>query len=182
MTDLVILAHNTVLETERLWLRPMTLSDLEDYHAYTSDDALLRYDYPAHQSLEESLEGLVLYHLQSPLGKYGIALKEANRLIGNISLRLSPDDSACFIGYTVNGAYHGQGYATEAVQTLLDLAEKLSVTHVLAKIDERNLASRRVVEKCGFTEIRREEGVPNLRQESVTYLTYRKQLDKTQGD
>lgn len=178
MHPLVILAQNRYLETSRLYLRPMDVSDLEDYHAYTSDDDLLKYDYPAHRSLSESLEGLVLYNLQSPLGRFGIVHKETGRLIGNISLRLTPDEPTAFIGYTVNRDYHGQAYATEAVQALLDLTEKLPLQTILAKIDERNSASRRVVEKCGFVLTKSEPNTQNLRGELVTYLTYSKNLTK----
>ena len=98
---LVYLAENPILETERLLLRPMTMDDLLDYHEYTSDGELLKYDYPEHQSIEESRESLVLYNLSAPLGRYGIELKSEGKLIGNISLRIDTEQETAEIGYTV---------------------------------------------------------------------------------
>lgn len=74
MTDmhnspLVYLAEHTHIETERLLLRPMIVGDLEDYHEYTSDADLLKYDYPEHPSLEESRYSLVVWNLSQPLGR-----------------------------------------------------------------------------------------------------------------
>lgn len=170
---LVALAQHNRLETERLVLRPLTLNDLEDYHAYTSDDDLLKYDYPAHQSKEESLEFLVLYNLAAPLGRYGIEIKSEQKLIGNISLRLSPEGTSVSLGYTLHPAYHGQGYATEAALALKNLAWELAqVKEIKAGCDQRNIASRRVLEKIGLNLVAVQENTKNMRGEIVTMLNY----------
>lgn len=124
-TPLVYLAEHTVLEIERLLLRPMTMADLEDYHEYTSDAELLKYDYPAHKSLAESRYSLVVWNISQPLGRYGIELKSEGKLIGNISLRLDEKAGRVALGYTVNARYHKQGYATEAATALRNLAKNL---------------------------------------------------------
>ena len=76
MSVLVALAQYPKIETARLILRPMTKDDLDDYHAFTSNDDHLRYAFFPHRSMEESWEGLVLYNLKEPIGKYGIVLLE----------------------------------------------------------------------------------------------------------
>lgn len=74
--NLVALAKNKILYLEDFILRPLEINDLIDYHEITSDDETLKYDYPAHESLEESLQMLVVWNLSQPLGRYGIELKK----------------------------------------------------------------------------------------------------------
>ena len=158
-SPLVYLAAHTSIETERLLLRPMTLQDLQDYHAYTSDADLLKYDYPAHQSLEESRYYLVTYNLSQPLGRYGIELKSEGKLIGNISLRIDEEQERATLGYTVHRAYHNHGYATEAATALRNLATNLpGITTLAAQTLAANRASQRVLEKLGMTCIVRQAG------------------------
>lgn len=170
---MVILAQHRWIKTERLLLRPLAIEDLEDYHVYTSDDALLQYDYPAHQTLEESLQAMVLYNMVSPLGRYGIVLPSENRLIGNISFKLSDDHSRAEIGYAIHRKYHNQGYATECCKALIDLARQIpSLKTVTAVTDYRNIASQKVLEKCGFVNIRVDDKATSLRVEQTSNYYY----------
>ena len=173
---LVYLAENPILETERLLLRPMTMDDLLDYHEYTSDGELLKYDYPEHQSIEESRESLVLYNLSAPLGRYGIELKSEGKLIGNISLRIDTEQETAEIGFTVNADYHRKGYATEAALALKELAQNMpGVKIFLAHTTKPNLASQGVLEKIGMTLMWEKEGL-SLRREPTIRLRYESQL------
>jgi RimJ/RimL family protein N-acetyltransferase len=57
------------------------------------------------------------------------------------------------VGYWIGKAYWGKGVATQALLALLKQVEKRPLYAYVAK---HNVASRRVLEKCGFT-IRSEE-------------------------
>lgn len=52
--DLIGLAKMRTCDLGDYSLRLLRLGDLLDYHELTSNDAALKYDYPAHQDLEES--------------------------------------------------------------------------------------------------------------------------------
>ena len=80
--EILSLAKNRTLDLERLILRPLTQADLMDYHELTSDDEALKYDYPAHQTIEESEEMLVKWHLSIPFGKYGVYHKRMLKSLG----------------------------------------------------------------------------------------------------
>lgn len=55
------------------------------------------------------------------------------------------------IGYVVPPAHAGRGYATEATRPLLEIAfEHLALHRVIARLDARNDASARVLEKLGL--------------------------------
>ena len=58
---------------------------------------------------------------------------------------------SCFLGYKLDAALCGQGYMTEAVQKLSEIAFKeLGLHRIEANIMPRNAASLRVAEKAGF--------------------------------
>src|SRR5665213_3738905 len=53
------------------------------------------------------------------------------------------------IGYGISDSYQDRGVATEAVRALCEFAQRRTVV-VLAETDRENVASQRVLEKCGF--------------------------------
>jgi RimJ/RimL family protein N-acetyltransferase len=61
------------------------------------------------------------------------------------------DEDTLEIGYWLGEPHWNQGYATEAAHALIDMAFR---TRDIARIDARcrvtNIASRRVIQKCGF--------------------------------
>ncbi|MGT2926191.1 GNAT family N-acetyltransferase [Streptococcus cuniculipharyngis] len=174
----VLLAQNSELVTERLWLRPMTLADLADYSEFNQDDDLLKYNYPASNSQAESLEALVLWYLKAPLGRYGIELKSEGKLIGNATIYLDEDLERAEIGITLNRAYHHQGYAVESMTALRDLVLSLPNIRLEATCDERNQPSRAVLEAIGLSLVERQENATSLRGEKIVSLRYRWLGDK----
>lgn len=66
-----------------------------------------------------------------------------------------PDsDGSIEIGYGINPAYHGHGYATEMVHAMVSWAlGQPAVSRVTAETREDNQASIRVLEKVGFRRI-----------------------------
>jgi len=73
--------------------------------------------------------------------------------IGNIALTNIVRGAflSCYLGYRLDAKAAGQGYMTEAVQLMVRLAfGRLKLHRVEANVMPRNLASIRVLEKCGF--------------------------------
>jgi len=55
------------------------------------------------------------------------------------------------VGYIFSPAYSRQGYATEAVRALLEVAFfELGARRVVARVDARNTASRALLERLGM--------------------------------
>ena len=66
-------------------------------------------------------------------------------------VQLAPVEGTWEIGYHIAKAYTGHGYATEAVRAFLPvIMDRLGLKSVLGVCLADNLASRRVMEKCGF--------------------------------
>lgn len=141
--------ENSVLDLPNLLLRPLSMEDLPDYHEYSSDPETLKYDYPAHENIEESRVMLIKWHLSNPAGRYGIFLKSEDKIIGNINF--SPIDNEFFIGFTINKKYWRKGYGTEALTALANLAfQKTEIKQIMAEINTENQASKALLRKVGF--------------------------------
>ncbi|MCK5450101.1 GNAT family N-acetyltransferase [Candidatus Pacearchaeota archaeon] len=81
---------------------------------------------------------------------YGIYLN--NEYIGNIDLfELDEKGKSGKIGYWISSKFSGNGYMTEAVKILeKEIFKKLGLNRIQIKCDERNKASKKVIEKCGY--------------------------------
>ncbi len=81
---------------------------------------------------------------------YGIYLGE--RYIGNIGLfDIDEKKRSGEIGYWMSSEFSGKGYTSEAVRVLESEGFKnLNLNRIQIKCDERNTASAKVAEKCGY--------------------------------
>ena len=83
----------------------------------------------------------------------GWLVRRSGRVIGDCGIRGPVDGAGCVeIGYGLATPYQGQGFGTEVVQAISDwLLAQPSVSTVRARTEPSNAASRRVLEKAGFT-------------------------------
>lgn len=80
--------------------------------------------------------------------------KRTRLCIGGIGFKRLPDSTGTVeIGYGICASCQGQGFMTEAVGRLCDLARVEGAIAVTAETDVANIASQRVLEKCGFTRL-----------------------------
>lgn len=84
--------------------------------------------------------------------EYGVFSNEGS-YIGNVGIvNIDWLNNSGEITYFIGEAYWGQGYATEAVQSILTFAfEKLHLERVQGRCMKENMASFRVMQKCGFS-------------------------------
>ena len=143
------------LHTTRLLLRPWEVSDAQALYIQAHNPIIgKRCGWMPHKSVEESRE-IIENVLRKP-HSFAICLSD-NTLIGSISLlfqgesRLSVGEDEAEIGYWLGENFWGKGYMTEAVLQVIHYAfEELSLTQLWASVYKENIASQRVIEKCGF--------------------------------
>lgn len=116
---------------------------------------------------ERCLNGRQAFLERSEFGFY-LFLKGTNTFVGKCSLHVTDWAVPSFmIGYWVNKPFEGQGYITEAVQAITDIAfGTLGANRVWLSCEPRNLRSRRVAERAGFileAELRNERRMPDGR-------------------
>jgi RimJ/RimL family protein N-acetyltransferase len=144
------------LATARLRLRPFADADTDALFALHSNAHVLRYwDSPP---WTEPARAQRFVAASRQLAEEGTGARLAiDRLsdgafLGWCSLsRWNPDYRSASMGYCLDDAAWGQGYATEAAHAVLRWAfETLDLNRVQAEADTRNVASARVLEKLGF--------------------------------
>jgi len=79
--------------------------------------------------------------------EYGIYLDEY--LIGFVN-DCGHNDETIEVGYVIDPAYKGQGFATEAVSAAINEFKEMGFEKVIAGFFEGNIGSRKVMEKCGM--------------------------------
>lgn len=87
-----------------------------------------------------------------------IVRKEDSTVVGEISFKGTPyQNNEVEIGYGLNPRFQGNGYMTEAVNTLCNWALLQSdIHHVLAETDN-NEKSENILKRAGFVEIKRND-------------------------
>lgn len=149
------------IKTARLLLRPFEARDLDDVHAYRSTPEVNRYLYSEPYTEGETAENLAKWIGQDEITEDGqslalaIVLPEEDKVIGEADLKLlSAEHQQAEIGYILNPAYQGRGYALEAAREMLRIGfEEMKLHRIRAECHARNEPSRRVMERL---EMRRE--------------------------
>lgn len=145
-----------VLETERLDLKPPTLADANDFFEIRSNPEFMKYigRHPmTHISEAEEYIQRILDGFKSKTGlSWKICEKRSDKLIGYIGFwSIDYTHFRTEIGYGLHQDYHRKGYLTEALNTLTHFTfNQLGIHSVLADADVKNVATIKLLEKCGF--------------------------------
>ena len=145
------------LTTQRLILREFVPEDWPAVLAYQQDPSYLRY-YPWADRTEADARAFVgrfmTQQREQPRRRFQLAITRPRegRLIGNCGIRRKPEnDWEADIGYELDPAYWGQGYATEAAEALVNFGfRELGLHRISSWCIADNAASARVLERLGF--------------------------------
>ena len=144
------------LPTARLRLRPFTGGDADALFALHSNAHVLRYwDSPPWTDRARAGRFVATCERLAEEGSGArVAMERASdgAFIGWCGLtRWDPIHRSASLGYCLDDAAWGHGYATEAARALLAWGfDTLDLNRVQAEADTRNAASARVLEKLGF--------------------------------
>lgn len=153
-----MLAPEYPIRTARLMLRPITQDDAAPMLVYKADADNVRFVPYGPLTLAEVQERIATRWARTRFENEGDAVSLAvveragGRLVGDVVLFWrSENDREGEVGYILDPEFSGRGYASEAVDALLALGfDGLGLHRIVARIDERNTASIRVVECLGF--------------------------------
>ncbi len=146
------------IATERLFLRPYQMTDLDDMHAFYSREDVARYLYTDAQNREtchKTLQQKIAQnHLSEEKDKLVLAveLRNENKVIGEVLLIWkSKQHRTAEIGYIFHPEHQGLGYASEAATALLKLGfETFNFHRIFARCDARNTGSFQLMERLGM--------------------------------
>lgn len=142
------------MESERIFLRPFVIGDVEEVFAVCRDFNVTKYlplPYPYTLDMAKSWISSQEENKDKRL-EFAVILKSNNKLIGSIGLGIENTDRHGEVGYWISPDYWGKGYATEALKLLIDFAfKKLKFHKIYAKHYVENPASGKVMQNCGMS-------------------------------
>ena len=164
---------NSIIETERLILRPLILADAQTaFDGWTGDPEVAEYvSWLPHHSIDETIEWLKEIEWKQdsdgnilPNDNYiwGYVLKETGELFGSGGLIWDDNWHLFQVGYNIMKKHWNRGYTTEAMKAILQFAvANLGIKKIAGGHAKENLASAKVIEKLGFVYYR-DDIVPHV--------------------
>lgn len=140
------------LTTERLKLRQLLESDVEEIFMLRSDPSINKYlDRQPCNTLEDALNFIKKVN-ENKFLYWAIAQTNNGKLIGTICLfDLSEEDKKCEIGYELLTGYQGQGIMYEAAKQIINYAfQTLGLTTIDAFTHPNNQSSTKLLQKINF--------------------------------
>jgi len=140
-------------------LRPYTMDDLDAVHDMHSRPEVTRYLLfdvrdrdEARTALEERVAAGRPGHAGGRLLLALAVVLPGGTLIGDVVLfQETPENRQGEIGYIFHPDHAGHGYATEAARAMLGLGfEAYGLHRIVGRLDARNTASARVLERLGM--------------------------------
>ena len=142
-----------VIETERLRIRPMSAADVPALEEWMPDPSIYTY-WGKGPSKGEKNPQLLFEKEEKPTKSLhlGIALKGADQVIGDIWVYLIENDRMASVAVRLSSKYQGNGYGTEALSAMTKFCfENTELKRLWTEVDTRNIASQKMLEKCGYT-------------------------------
>jgi len=141
------------IETERLIITEFDLSMAEVVHKNSLDEDNRRFVpdevFETVEDAQETIEFLMsVYESEDGPLVYPVLRKDGAN-IGYV--QLVPLEEGFEVGYHIAKEYTGNGYATEALKAFLsEILPKKNLDMVYGICVSENIASKKVMEKCGF--------------------------------
>ena len=146
------------IATERLLLRPYTDADAEALFAIYGPPGNSRFLYTEPRTRDEVPEMIERAKQLTAIDdkhdgmRLAAVLAATGEVVGDMSMwRVSREHHQGEVGYVLDPAHHGHGYATEAVREMLRIGFELVGFHrIVGRLDARNTASAAVLERLGM--------------------------------
>ncbi|GMN46723.1 hypothetical protein TIFTF001_015898 [Ficus carica] len=139
-------------ELQRITLRPLDLSDIDDFMVWATDEKVARFcTWEPYTSIEEGINFIKEKVIPHPWFR---AICLGDKPIGAISVIANSGNDRCRgeLGYVLGSRYWGKGIATQAVKMVAGtiFKEWPHLERLEALVDVENGGSQRVLEKAGF--------------------------------
>jgi ribosomal-protein-alanine N-acetyltransferase len=142
-----------MLETERLYLRPLTQSDGDAIFAMRSDRDVMRFiREPQNRAETDDWIRLVSSRWEKDrIGFCALIEKRRGEFLGWCGIWRLKETNELEVGYAVAKNFWNRGFATEAAEKFIEYAfDRLRPDKIVAVAEPKNWASRRVMEKLGM--------------------------------
>lgn len=143
-----------MLETERLYLRPINETDVEAIFAMRTDEDIMRFirkPVTTRAEAESWIKMVSSRWADERIGFCAVVEKQSGEFIGWCGLWRLKETGETEVGYAIAKEFWGKGFASEAARAFLEYGfERLNVEKIVAVAFMENKASHRVMEKIGM--------------------------------
>ena len=146
-----------LIKTKRLILRQFTEQDSEEiYDGFRNQKEFLYYTNKKAISLQEqkeSLVGIEEKYKNKDYYNWLIILRDTNQMIGAINLNVNLKNDSVMFNYAIDNRFTNREYMTEALNGVKEFAfNKMKINRFEWGCVRTNIASKRVMEKCGLNQ------------------------------
>ena len=173
-----IFSNVPVLETQRLILRRIRVSDYSDMYEYSSDYEVTRYlTWHPHKSVDDSKEYTEYLQKRYNDGKFfdwGLEHKDSKKFVGTCGFTtINLNNNQAEVGYVLSRKYWGQGLIPEALSSIMDFGfNYIGFDKIEARFLDGNEKSRRVMQKMGMSFEKKMYNSLHIKGEYKTVHTY----------
>jgi len=123
-------------------------------HRIMSNPVAMRYwSTPPHTDMDQTERWMASMVEDDPFVRDDFIVTLGGVLIGKLGAWRLPE-----IGFLLDPAHWGHGYAREALAAYVERRRSLGSTELTVDVDPRNIASLKLLERCGFVETHRAAG------------------------
>lgn len=140
--------HVEITRTDRLVIRRFTTSDTQTFYEYRNDPEVARFQGWDVPFAPERAEHLVREFATAPVFEPGtwtqLAIERivAPGIVGDLGVRLEPDEPTAELGFTIARQHWGNGYGREALNAIAELLlDDIELDRVIAITHRHNIAS-----------------------------------------
>lgn len=146
---------NILFQSPRLYFREFTEHDVDLLFDLDANPNVIKYMHrpaPTVQNVTDELIKKILPHYKlHGYGRWAIHLDADDRFIGAAGLKFLPEFDETDMGYQIKEEYWGKGYGYEAANAILNYGiYRLKLPAIFAKALPENIASWKIMEKCGM--------------------------------
>jgi aminoglycoside 6'-N-acetyltransferase len=140
--------HVEITRTDRLVIRRFSTHDTQAFYEYRNDPEVARFQGWDVPFAPEGAERLVREFATAPVFEAGawtqLAIERivAPGIVGDVGVRLEPDEPTAELGFTIARQHWGNGYGREALNAVAELLlDDIELDRVIAITHRRNIAS-----------------------------------------
>lgn len=145
--------NKPVIDSPRLRLRPMRASDVPALAEWMPNRSIYTY-WGKSPGRSDKNPALMFEKPEKPTKSFHLGIEETDstKVIGDIWVYLIENDRMASVAVRISPARQGRGYGTEALSAMTRFCfEHTELKRLWTKVDVRNIASQRMLEKCGYT-------------------------------
>jgi len=140
------------LETERIIIRSLKETDVNDVFEYLSDETVMEYIEPI-MTHEKVVSFIHNAGIKNKL-VFAIVLKNINKVIGHLIFHKYTNKKIYEIGWIINKDYWNKGYAMEVGKNIIEYGfEELKIKKIIGETEEKNIKSIKTLERIGMKKV-----------------------------